>query len=480
MSGKSIKKNYIYNISYQLLVLAAPLITTPYVSRVLGAVGVGTYSFASSIVAYFTMFAGMGTAAYGQREISYVQDDKEKRTDVFWNTEILSCISTIVCLFLYGVFILFFCDNIMIYSIFAMNIIAVAFDITWLFQGMEEFGYIVARNTFFKVLNITYIFFFVKSRNDLAFYVLGMCLFPFLGMISLWTTLHRIVDKPDWKKVKPFINIRSVFSMFIPFIAISIYTVLDKTMIGVFTDVKNENGYYEQAIKLSKTALTLVTALGTVMTSRIGYYYEKQAMDILKKYIYRSYRFVWFLGVPLCFGLMGVSTNLVPWFYGEGFEKVVPLLVILSLLIPIIGISNVTGMQYMVPTKRQNILTITVLIGAIVNFVSNLILIPEWYSIGAALTSVFAEIIITAVQIIVMRKELCPKKIILCGRHYWLAGFVMFVVLYKMGKCLTPSIIHSVIMIISGSIVYFVLLLFLKDDFFLQQLKYILQKLKWR
>lgn len=476
MGKKSIQKNYIYNVTYQILVLITPLVTTPYVSRTLGAAGIGTYSFAASIVAYFTMFAAMGTAAYGQREISYVQDDKRKRTEVFWNTEILSCISTLAWLLLYGAYVLFFCDDTVIYLIFAMNVIAVAFDITWLFQGMEEFGHIVVRNIIFKILNIVYIYVFVRSEDDLVIYVLGMCLLPLFSMLSLWTLLYKMVDKPDWKKVRPFTNIGVVLSMFIPFIAISIYTVLDKTMIGLFTDTKDENGYYEQALELSKTALTLVTALGTVMVPRIGYYYEKKEFDVVKKYIYRSYRFVWFLGIPLCFGLISISANMVPWFYGDGFDKVVPLLIVSSFLIPIIGISNVTGIQYLMPTKRQNMLTLTVLTGAAVNFVFNVILIPHWYSIGAAIASVLAELVITVVQIIMIRKELSPRMIISCSGHYWLAGLVMFGALYKMGKYLEPSIAHSAIMMVSGGIIYSILLLIMKDEFFIGQIKLALQK----
>ena len=249
-------------------------------------------------------------------------------------------------------------------------------------------------------------------------------------------------------------------------------------MLGLFTDTKDENGYYEQALELSKAALTLVTALGTVMAPRVGYYYEKQEMDAVKKYIYRSYRFVWFFGIPLCFGLISISANIVPWFYGNGFEKVIPLLSILSFLIPIIGISNVTGIQYMMPTKRQNMLTFSVLTGAVVNFVFNLIMSPHWYSIGAAIASVLAETVITVVQIMIMRKELSPWMIISCSGHYWLAGIIMFGILCAMGRYLTSSILHSFIMIICGGVIYSMLLLVMKDEFFIKQIKFIFQKIR--
>ena len=121
--------------------------------------------------------------------------------------------------------------------------------------------------------------------------------------------------------------------------------------------------------------LTMVTALGTVVSPRIGYHFGRGETQKVNAYIYRGYRFVWFLGIPLCFGLLGISSNLVPWFFGAGYDKVIPLLGILGFLIPAIGINNVTGMQYLIPTKRQNIFTLTVLIGAGVNFILNLVLI---------------------------------------------------------------------------------------------------------
>ncbi|MBR3602620.1 MAG: oligosaccharide flippase family protein [Lachnospiraceae bacterium] len=476
MKKKSIKKNYIYNLTYQLLSVIIPLITTPYLSRVLGASGIGIYSFASSVVTYFVLFATLGTATYGQREISYVQDNREKRTEVFWNTEFLSCISTFIILFFYTLYVIFFSGNVVIYTIFSMNIIFVVFDITWLYRGMEEFGQIVFRNIFFKIVNVVLIFLVVQTEDDIGKYVLIMCLLPLLGVMSLWSSLFKIVDKPDWKKIKPFTNINVVLSMFIPTIAISIYTVLDKTMLGVLTGLNVENGYYEQALKLSRTALSLVTALGTVIIPRIGYHYEKKETEIVRNYMYRSYRFVWFLGIPLSLGMIAVAPNVVPWFYGDGFDKVIPLLGISSLLIIAIGINNVTGMQYLIPTRRQNVFTYTVLIGAVTNFILNFILIPKWYSVGAAFASVLAETVIAVVQIIIVRKEISPWKILSYSRHYLVAGFVMYGILKKIGHYLEAGILNSMMMIIGGGVIYFLILLILKDDFFKEQIVKILKR----
>ena len=363
MSGKSIKKNYLFNLSYQILLIITPLITTPYVSRILGADGIGTVSYAQSIVSYFTLFATMGITTFGQREISYVQNSVEKRSKVFWNTKILEFLISGSTFIIYVIFC-FFCDNTSLYLVFSLNILAVFADVTWFFQGLEEFGKIVVRNTIVRIVSIFYVFILVNDREDILMYAFGLAAFTFLSNLSLWAYLPRYVTKISRKEINPFWQFSTIISLFVPTIAIQVYTVLDKTMIGIITHSSFENGYYEQALKVSRTILTLVTALGTVMIPRIGYYFEIGNTSEIKRLMYRGYRFVWFFGVPLCLGLICISSNLVPWFFGPNYDKVVTLLKILAFLVLAIGISNVTGMQYLIPTKRQNVFTVTVIFGA--------------------------------------------------------------------------------------------------------------------
>ena len=477
MERKSIKKNYVYNLCYQVLLLLTPLITTPYISRVLGADGIGTVSYAESIVSYFTLFATMGIATYGQREISYVQDSVKGRSVVFWNTVLLKFCTSFVVSVIYLMVCIFQPDPT-IYLILVFNLLAVFFDVTWFFQGLEEFGKIVLRNILFKIINIIYVFVVIKDKEDIALYALGLALFLFLSNVSLWRYIPKYIIKIDKKDIHPFKDFRIILSLFLPTIAIQIYTVLDKTMIGVITKNTFENGYYEQALKLSKILLAVITSLGTVMVPRIGYFFQRKEMEEVKKLLYRSYHFVWFLGIPLCFGIIFVAENFVPWFFGEGFEKVITLLRILAFLILAIGISNVTGMQYLVPTKRQHLLTISVIIGAGVNFILNSILIRLYHSLGAALASVIAEILIAMLQIFLVRKELSILRILKEGMRYYIAGGFMAIELYLVGEILVPSIINTVIMIVCGAITYFVLLFIMKDDFFVSNVKVVLKKVK--
>lgn len=176
------------------------------------------------------------------------------------------------------------------------------------FPGIRRVWKIVIRNTIIRIISILYIFIFVKTKDDILVYAFGLAVFVFLSNLSLWAYLPKYITKISKKDIHPFRLLPTVITLFVPTIAIQVYTVLDKTMIGVITQSSFENGYYEQALKISRTILTLVTALGTVMIPRIGYYFELGDTDEIRRLMYRGYRFVWFLGVPLCLGLISVSS----------------------------------------------------------------------------------------------------------------------------------------------------------------------------
>lgn len=473
---KNIKLNYIYNLLFQILSFLTPLITAPYISRVLGAEKIGIYSYTSSIVSFFILFATFGIYSYGQREVSYCQEDRERRTIVFWNTEILSIISTFIVFIIYIFFCLFQKEYRMIFLYLSLSIIDVCLNIGWLLTGMEEFGKIILRNVIIKFVGIIVVFTVVHSPKDLELYIAVNMLVSVISNLSLWPFVKKYVDKINFKELRPFSNFKTVFSLFIPTVAVSIYTVLDKTMIGIITTNPSENGYYEQAMKLTKMVLVIVTSLGTVMIPRIGFLFDKNDKKQLIEYMYKSFRFVLFLSIPMSLGLCVLSENFVPWFFGNEFNVVIPLLKILSFLIIAIGISNVIGMQYFVPTKRQNLMTRTVCIGAAVNFFLNLFLIPRFSCIGAACSSVIAEAIISIIQLWLIRKEISLIEIIQNSINYLLAGIIMMICVGFCSRYLSPSFIHTLLLIILGVFVYCLLLFIFRDSFFHGILKLLLKK----
>lgn len=468
MKQKSLKKNYIYNVCYQILILLIPFITTPYLSRVLGVEGVGLNSYANAMISYFTLFACLGTGTYGQRTISYVQDDKEKRSRAFFEIFLFRVTMVIITLVFYGIYLINVKDNFIIYLILGLNLVNVIFDITWFFQGLEEFQKTVMRNAVMKLLNVVFIFVFIKDADDLIIYILGTVLLSFIGSLSLWGYLPKYICKV--KNIKPFRDVKGIIKLFIPTIAVQVYTILDKSMLGSFTNNYLENGYYEQAEKIYRICLTLVTSLGTVMIPRIGKTFKEGNIKKVNEYMYGSYSFIWLLSIPIMFGLIAISDIFVPIFFGDGYEKISIILPILSVLVVIIGLSNVNGLQYFVPLGKENIYTLTVVMGALVNFILNLILIPRFYSIGACIASVIAEFCVTTVGFvyIYISKQLSLRQILKSSVKYFISGIVMFAVVLFIKYFISDGIYDLVLLIFSGCIIYVGMLFLLKDKFFLK------------
>jgi len=465
MAKKSITKNYIYNLIYQVLTLVLPLITTPYLSRVLGATPIGIYSYTYSIVSYFLLFGALGVALYGQREIAYVNADKEKRKKVFW--EIVSCrfVTMFIAMIIYYVFFVRTGDYKVYYRIWFMELIATAFDISWFFQGLEDFKKTVIRNVAVRIISVTLIFVLVKKPEDLIKYITIYAIADLVGNLSLWLYLPKYFKGVKIGKVRTFAHLPAIILLFIPQIANQVYNLLDKTMIGKIITDKSEVGFYEQGQKVIRVLLTLVTSLGIVMIPRMASTFASGDKEKIVDYMKKSFKFVFFLAFPIVFGLISVSASFVPIFFGPGYEKVIILLNVISPTIILTGMANVIGTQYLLPTKRQKEYTTTIVIGLVINFILNYILINLYNSIGASIATVVSELVVVIAQMYVIRKDINPKEIIKLSYTYVLAGSIMFGVTLILKRVLDVGPKAIVIQIISGVLVYIFMLWILKDEY---------------
>ncbi len=476
---KSVIKNYIYNVSYQVLTILAPLVTAPYISRVLGPENVGTYSYTASIVTYFITLAILGTEGYARREIAYRQSNKSEYSTMFAEMFIFRVATTI---FSFVVFmgVIWTKENRILYLIQAINIIAVAFDVTWFFQGMEEFGKIVFRNFLLRIANIVAIFVFVRSADDLNTYIFLLAFLPLLGHVSMWLYIPKYISKIEWRWNNVVKHLKGVIKLFIPTIAVAIYSALDKTMIGLFSVDSLQNGYYEQADKIVKLLLTIVNALSVVMAPRIaGTIAQKDELK-MREYMEKSYRYIGFLALPMCFGLSLLAERFVPWFFGREYNGAVPVLQILSLLVPIVGFSSMTGVQYLIAVKKESVFTIALFGGAFVNFVCNLIFIPRYYAEGAAIATIMGEgmiLLVEMIYVIRMEKKISYKNVFGGVPKYLLACICMYLVVWKLNSIMSDMVINLFLLLLIGCIVYLVTLLVLKDEFLLLLLKKIYKKL---
>lgn len=462
------------------MTLITPFITTPYLSRVLGPDGIGLYSYTTSIVSYFILLASMGVSDYAQREIAYHQNDRYIQSRTFFEVLGIRNVLVVISLVSYYLFLIQVESDHTIYWIQAINIIAVLFDITWFFQGLEEFGKIVARNFLVRIVNIVAIFVFIHDPSDLNLYIFLIGFMNVVSGLSIWLYLPRYLVHVERKDIRPFRNFLIIIQLFLPQIAIQIYTVLDKTMIGVITASPAQNGYYEQAEKIVKMALMVVTSLGTVMIPRIASSYANGDIAMIRHYIMRSYRFVWLIALPMMFGLIGIIDQVIPWFFGPGYGPVGILVKVFSGLLLAIGINNVTGVQFLIPINKQNIFTLTVLIGAVLNFALNLVLIPIFMSLGAAIASVTAETGIAFVQFYFVKKYFSLVEVVSISKKYFFCSLIMFLLLEVVQSLMNyPSgILSTIFLVLIGCIIYVTLLFFWKDSFFLETMEKILGKVR--
>lgn len=457
---KNITKNYLYNLGYQVLLLIVPFIATPYIARVLGPELIGVYSFTKSISSYFILLGCLGINMYAQREIAYVKDDQDKRSQIFWTIQIVRGITVGCSLFLYLLLIKVYDRYSWLLLIQVIDILAVAIDITWYFQGMEQFKTVVARNAVVKILSVLSIFVLVKTKEDLLIYVAILSISMFVGNISLWWYVPKRINIVGIKKLYIMKHFKGSIQLFLPQIAMQVYLVLDKTMLGIMSATTAENGYYEQSQKLIKVLLAVVTSMGTVMTSRIAFLYAQKELKIIQKYIMKSLELVFFLGIPMFFGLLVIADEFVLLFFGLGYEKVIVLIKIFGLMVLLAGINNVTANQLLFPIGDQKKVTYAVLIGAIVNVILNLILIPKYLSIGVTIASVITEGIIVVLQLYSARNIIHLRKVLCMSRKYILSGFCMFLII-KFVPYTCEGVMRLSMQVLTGGIVYTVILLIL-------------------
>ena len=405
---------------------------------------------------------------YAQREIAYVQDDREERSKVFWEIVILRAATLILSMIIFYFIFAYKGEYSTYYKILLLEIVANIFDISAFFQGMEEFKKIIKRNLIVKAISVISIFIFIKEPTDLAKYILIYTLSNLLGNISLWFYLPKYINKVQIRQLKFKKHLKPTIALFIPQIATQIYTVLDKTMIGSIIIDKAEVGYYEQSQKIVKMIMTLVTSLGTVMLPRVANDFANGKKDEIKKNILTSFNFVYFLSLPMMAGLIAVAKDLVPWFLGQDFEKSIYIIYVISPIILMIGLSNVIGVQYLLPTKKQKQFTTSVIIGAVTNLIFNFIFIPTFASVGAAIGTIIAETTVTLVQICYIRKEFNIKQILSLSLKYLISSIIMLLVIVILNIILLNNysvIIRMCIDVTLGVVTYITALIVLKDEF---------------
>jgi O-antigen/teichoic acid export membrane protein len=395
----TIKRNFIYNALLSLSHVIFPLITFPYVARIILPTGIGEVVFIESICKYVILFSALGIPIYGVREIAKVKTDQIKLNRLFTELVLLNGMLTVVVLGLFIVSFLcidVFSSDINFYILGCFLILSNVFTIEWYFQGIEQFKFITLRNLLVKTILTFLIFTLVKERSDVLIYFTIIVLGSVLNAIINFKYALKIVRldfKLDFKGLKR--HVKPLFFIFSSIAFISIYTLLDTIMLGFMTNAETV-GLYSAGLKVSRIPIMFVGALGLVLLPKLSEQFHNGEMEEFKLMIQKSLQFVFTFSIPVIFFLLSLSHEAIVIFAGNNFIKSGSVLMILSALSLLIGLSNIFGLQILTPMGKDKFLSYSVLLGVVVSVGLNLLLVPKYQENGAAWSNLIAEITVTA------------------------------------------------------------------------------------
>ena len=451
----NVKANFIYNIVYQFLTIIIPLITAPYVARVLGPTNSGIHSYTYSISYYFVVFAMLGINNYGNRVIAKCRDDKELLNKTFSSLFYAHIIISVLSLFLFFMFSLNFSSKYQFYFMLqSLYVFGSVIDINWYFYGLEEFRITVPRNIIIKILTTISIFTFVKSESDLPIYVFILGFSSFISQLLLYLFLHKTnVHFVKVSKKEIFNHFKPLFILFLPTFAMNLYKSMDKIMLEYMINVKSV-GLYEYAERIMTLPTLFILSLGTVMLPKISNLLSKGANDKVRTYIEKSIEFVLFLSLGMCFGLISISNEFIPIFLGNKYIDSINLLRILSISIPFVAMSNVIQTQYLIPREKDREYIEALLIGVFINLLLNIFLIGKIGAIGACIATVFTELFVMIYQFLKTKNYF---NLIKCTRLfglYFTKGLLMFIVIQMVDLLHCSDFITLFLKLFLGMIVY--------------------------
>lgn len=453
-------KNYLYNLSYQLLVIVLPVITTPYITRVFSSSALGSYGYYNSIVTYFILLATLGVANYGTKEISGHRKEVQK---TFWGIYSLQVLATCLALVLYiAVCLILPSMNNLIAYILGFSLLSRGLDISWLFQGMEDFKKITVRNTAVKLLGVVSIFIFVKKPSDLYLYIVLLVGYDLLGQLSMWLPAREHIGRPHLDIVYAKQHIKPVILLFLPQIAISLYITLDRTMLGALSST-TDVGIYDQALKFLNILLTIVTSLGSVMLPRVSNLLSsgnQKAVNKLHEMSFLVYNLVIF---PMVAGILIVNKDFVNFFLGKDFQDARYAIAIMVFRMFFIGWTNIMGIQILIPHNKNREFMLSTTIPAFFSVGLNILLIPSLGYIGASIVSVATEGLVWLIQLYFTRSYLKGIKILPSMLKILAASLVMYGILYVIQPLIHfPSVVNVLISALLGLLIYAGLVLALR------------------
>lgn len=484
---KNLKVNIVFNALYQVLILIIPFITSPYISRVLLPSGVGNYSYAYSWIFYFIPIADYGFLEYGTVRIAKYRQDKEKYSNFFW--QLFLC-KFLLGLFVTGIYLVLSLSGVFLSSQYSRNtkivflirsldILASAFDVTFLFQGLEKFVSLCVRNLFVKVLNLVLIFCFVRTPADYMNYVIVISIGLFLTGASTLLTIPFSVNKPKFIRFNPLIYFKDAFVYFIPYFVNSAFYVIPKTAIGLVAKDSAVSGFYESADKLVNIVLTVIGSLSTIRRSRRTYLYETKNKAEIDRKVNQVFQLYALFALPCFFGLVSINKYFTLGFFGADYSASIRMIYIRAAKIIFNPLTKMIGSVYYVPTghvwTRSFLLIAGLAFDAVACFTGTFLFGVTGTCVASRLAEAFDAILFIAFSKKYRRLDNYANDFRKSFDASLIRGLVLTIcgsVLYSFLHQPTSSkklIFISAILIVIGVVVYAVLVCFFKEELFISR-----------
>ncbi|GEK66113.1 hypothetical protein LME04_12240 [Leuconostoc mesenteroides subsp. sake] len=470
-----IGRNLFYQSSYQVLRIVMPLITVPIVSHSLGSTGVGQYAFANSIAQYFVLVTALGLPLFGTREIARMGDDKYLLSKKFWTLEGFSILLTGIVLICYFVVGLVF--NLgSIYFIQSLLVVGAGLDVSWFFMGIEDFKNITLVNFSLQIISFLLIVTQITSHQDIIKYTIILTTISALSSSSLWYFLKGKIYFIRPKFIEMWQALKASAVLFIPQIAIILYTNLNKTMLGT---LGNETfvGIFSNALLVTTIFITLIASIDTVLMPHATRLFSQNKHEEGYVMIQRVLNFEAYFTIAIAAGIIAISDKLIPWFFGSSFTNMKAVLPILSLLVIVIPGGMSISRQYLIPQDRIKEYNNSVYLGAIISIILNFILIPPLGAVGAAIVSVSVETLIWLIRLWDFWKNTH------LGYSRWqilvniFAGIIMIVVIKWSTSSMSAVPMTTIIQVLLGMIIYIILTALLNANPILPLFKQVKEKL---
>lgn len=442
--------------------IVIPIITIPIVSMALGPAGIGIFNYTNSIAQYFVLVASLGVAMYGNREIALAYNRQEDISKLFWEIVVFKAILTLAVFFIY-IAVVSFLPNSNYFYFQSLTILAVLFDISWFFMGIEDFKLTSVSSLFVQIITFVLILLFIKDSNDVGIYILIQTAGIFVSQVLVWFFIKPYITFQKINLKKSFSHIKGSFEFFIPQVAITLYTNLNKTLLGLFIGA-SAVGFYTNSLTLNTVFITIITTLDIVLLPHMSGLFAKKNVERIVELMDKTIDLQLFFSLPIMFGMLTVYDKLVPWFFGEKFLFINNVIPFFTPLIVIIPLGMAVSRQYLIPIGKVREYNKSVIIGAGINIISNLILLPTVGFFGVVISNLLAEFFVTAVRV---RSFLKSTNFSFNFRRisiYFISALAMMIITRILTNSMQASLITNIVQGLIAITLYFIFTVIMRTN----------------